>query len=57
MKAFCSILAGGVGKRMGGELPKQFIPLKGVPIIIRTIRRILVCEEFTAVVVAVHPEW
>ncbi len=57
MKAFCSILAGGVGKRMGGELPKQFIPLKGVPIIIRTIRRVLACEEFTAVVVAIHPEW
>lgn len=57
MNAFCSILAGGIGKRMGGQMPKQFIPLKGVPIIIRTIRRILACKEFTAVVVAVHPEW
>lgn len=57
MKAFCSILAGGVGKRMGGELPKQFIPLKGVPIIIRTIRRVLACEDFTAAIIAIHPEW
>lgn len=57
MKAFCSILAGGIGKRMGGELPKQFIPLKDVPIIIRTIRRVLACEEFAAVIIAIHPEW
>lgn len=56
-KAFCSILAGGIGKRMGGGLPKQFILLKGVPIIIRTLRSVLACDEFTAVAVAVHPEW
>ncbi|MFM1932507.1 MAG: 2-C-methyl-D-erythritol 4-phosphate cytidylyltransferase [Bacteroidota bacterium] len=33
------IVAGGSGKRMGSELPKQFIELNGVPLIIHTIRR------------------
>lgn len=42
---------------MGGELPKQFISLKGVPIIVRTIRRVLMCEDFLGVIVAIHPEW
>lgn len=32
------IVAAGSGKRMGGELPKQFLPLGGEPILARTIR-------------------
>lgn len=42
---------------MGGDLPKQFIELKGVPIIIRTLRRVLQYQNFSAIVVAIHPEW
>lgn len=57
MKAFCVILAGGVGARMGSQIPKQFLKLKGDPIIVWTIRRVLECSDFTNVVVAVHPEW
>lgn len=33
------IVAGGKGMRFGADLPKQFILLKGVPILMRTIRR------------------
>lgn len=33
------IVAGGKGLRMGSDLPKQFLPVKGVPILMRTIRR------------------
>ena len=33
------IVAGGKGLRMGSEIPKQFIPLCGEPILMRTIRR------------------
>jgi 2-C-methyl-D-erythritol 4-phosphate cytidylyltransferase len=32
------IVAGGKGSRMGSETPKQFLPLKGEPILFRTIR-------------------
>lgn len=31
------ILAGGTGKRMGSEVPKQLLPIDNIPIIIRTI--------------------
>ena len=33
------IVAGGKGLRMGGEIPKQFLPLGGKPILMRTIER------------------
>lgn len=32
------IVAGGKGQRMGAELPKQFIPINGMPILMRTIK-------------------
>ena len=31
------IIAGGVGKRMGQDIPKQFITVEGKPIIIYTL--------------------
>ena len=39
MKKYVIIVAGGKGLRMGGEVPKQFLPVKGVPILMRTIQR------------------
>lgn len=33
------IVAGGKGLRMGGDLPKQFLPLDGKPVLMRTIER------------------
>ena len=33
------IVAGGKGLRMGGEIPKQFLPLDGQPVLMYTLRR------------------
>ena len=33
------IVAGGKGLRMGGEIPKQFLPIGGKPVLMRTIDR------------------
>ena len=33
------IVAGGKGLRMGGEIPKQFLPIDGKPVLMRTIDR------------------
>ena len=33
------IVAGGKGLRMGGEVPKQFLPVAGVPVLMRTMQR------------------
>lgn len=34
---YALIVAGGKGLRMGGELPKQFLPIGGKPVLMRTI--------------------
>lgn len=40
------ILAGGIGSRMGGDKPKQYLTVKDKPIIIYTIEKFLVVPEF-----------
>jgi len=38
MKKFVIIVAGGSGRRMGSEIPKQFLELCGKPILVHTIQ-------------------
>ncbi len=49
------IVAGGKGLRMGGDIPKQFLPVGGIPILMRTIDRFLQFDEKMQVVL-VLPE-
>lgn len=37
--------------------PKQFIKIGGVPVIVLTLRIVLKVDAFSAVYIAVHPEW
>lgn len=37
MRRTVILVAGGKGLRMGGELPKQFIPLHGRPVLMHTM--------------------
>lgn len=37
MRRYVLIVAGGKGLRMGGDLPKQFIPLEGKPVLMHTL--------------------
>lgn len=37
MRTYVLIVAGGKGLRMGGELPKQFIPMHGKPVLMHTL--------------------
>lgn len=48
MKKHVIIVAGGKGLRMGGEIPKQFLPVGGKPVLMRTI------EAFHAYDSAIH---
>lgn len=51
---FGAILAGGTGTRMqSAALPKQFLPLAGCPILIRTLRVFLNCEALEHIFIAV----
>ena len=38
MKVYAGIVAGGNGSRMGADIPKQYIPLAGTPILLHTVR-------------------
>lgn len=38
MKTVAIIPAGGVGRRMGNGIPKQYLPLAGIPIIVHTLK-------------------
>ncbi|MBO0798649.1 MAG: 2-C-methyl-D-erythritol 2,4-cyclodiphosphate synthase [Blastocatellia bacterium] len=49
------IPAAGSGARFGGERPKQFQEIRGIPIIIHTLRKFDVCPEIDAIMVAVQP--
>ncbi|WP_294480026.1 2-C-methyl-D-erythritol 4-phosphate cytidylyltransferase [uncultured Bacteroides sp.] len=37
MKKYAIIVAGGKGLRMGGDLPKQFLPIGGKPVLMHTL--------------------
>lgn len=51
------ILAGGVGSRMGGDKPKQYLNLKGRPIIIYTIEKFFACPEIDRIIVLCPAQW
>ncbi|GAA4897563.1 2-C-methyl-D-erythritol 4-phosphate cytidylyltransferase [Ferrimonas pelagia] len=48
--------AAGVGKRMGGHIPKQYLPLQGRPILSHTLSRLLCHPRIARVIVAIGPE-
>ncbi len=51
------IVAGGTGTRMQTTIPKQFIEIKGKPVIIHTIQKFLEFDEFMNVIVCVHKDY
>jgi 2-C-methyl-D-erythritol 4-phosphate cytidylyltransferase len=57
MKTSVVIPAGGKGERFGSDVPKQFLELKGKPVIVRTIELFDEIDEIDSIVIAVHSEW
>ncbi len=58
MKKIITILAGGTGKRMGNvKLPKQFLEICGIPVIVLTVKNILSYNLFDKMVLVIHSEW
>ena len=53
MSVLVIIPAAGSGTRFGGDIPKQFRPLAGRPILLNTIERFFMTEEVAQIVVAV----
>ncbi len=51
------ILAGGIGSRMSSSIPKQFLEIGGIPIIIRVINRFVNNENIEKIIIAMNDEW
>lgn len=54
MQVFAILPAAGLGTRMAAALPKQFLELKGLPILIHSLRAFAMVERVTAIYVAVR---
>ena len=54
MQVFIILPAAGLGTRMAGPQPKQFLALQGVPILIHSLRAFASVERVTAIYVAVR---
>ena len=48
--------AAGMGTRMGGETPKQFLELDGAPILLHTLRRLASCDLITEIILATRAD-
>jgi 2-C-methyl-D-erythritol 4-phosphate cytidylyltransferase len=55
MDMYVVIVAGGSGKRMGAEIPKQFLELAGRPVLMHTIERFLTFSD-SIEIITVLPE-
>ncbi|MBC1485215.1 2-C-methyl-D-erythritol 4-phosphate cytidylyltransferase [Listeria seeligeri] len=55
---YAEILAGGKGTRMGNvNMPKQYLPLKGKPIIVHTIEKFILNDRFDKIIIATPKDW
>jgi 2-C-methyl-D-erythritol 4-phosphate cytidylyltransferase len=56
MKVLAIIPAAGAGIRMGGETPKQFLSIEGVPIVVHTLRKFNEADSIDEIYLGVRPE-
>lgn len=55
---YAGILAGGIGSRMGNvPLPKQFLNLDNKPILIHTVEKFILVDEFEKIIIATPKQW
>ena len=52
---YALVPAAGSGSRMGGELPKQYLPLAGQPMIYHALTTLCACEDIATVFVVLAP--
>ena len=61
MKRYVVIVAGGKGLRMGTDLPKQFVPIGGKPVLMHTIKAFHDWDSEARIIVVLpkehHPYW
>jgi 2-C-methyl-D-erythritol 4-phosphate cytidylyltransferase len=56
LKYWAVVPAAGSGRRMGGDIPKQYLPLQGRTVLERTLNTLFACEFIEGVVLVLSPE-
>jgi 2-C-methyl-D-erythritol 4-phosphate cytidylyltransferase len=56
MKYYAIIVAGGSGKRMHSAVPKQFLLLNGIPVLMHTINAFHHSQTQPQIIVVLHPD-
>jgi 2-C-methyl-D-erythritol 4-phosphate cytidylyltransferase len=56
MKTYALILAGGKGLRMGADLPKQFLPLAGKPVLMHALEAFYQADPSTELILVLPKE-
>lgn len=54
---YAVIAAGGIGSRMGKELPKQYLEIKDKPIIAHTVQKFIDSDKFARIIILCPAEW
>src|SRR5687768_9778598 len=57
MKKIAVIVAGGTGSRMAREIPKQFLILKGKPLLYYSLKKFLDAYNDMQVILVMHPDF
>jgi 2-C-methyl-D-erythritol 4-phosphate cytidylyltransferase len=56
MTIWAVLPAAGIGRRMGSTIPKQYLTIDGVPLIMHSLRRLSAVSEVQKIIVVIHPE-
>ena len=58
-KVWAVVPAAGIGRRFGGDIPKQYLPLAGEPVLARTLGALRQAQLFSGICVAVaeNDQW
>jgi len=57
MKGSVIITAGGIGKRMGTDLPKQFLEIQGKPILLHCLEKFYSFDSTLEIIITLPSEW
>ena len=56
MTIWAVLPAAGIGRRMGSTIPKQYLTIDGVPLILHALRRLSAVSEIQIIIVVIHSE-
>ncbi len=56
MKQYAVIVAGGSGSRMNSEIPKQYLPINGLPVLMHTIKAFYNYNNALSIIVVLPPD-